>query len=114
MTMNELIQMTGSEEQANYALQILLGSVKPAMIRSAVRAELDRIQAEIDAMKAEGVIYSCNGYEHVSWNYADKLNGWDLTEEQQAAYDAARKKCAEADALLYRRNRTVSLIACRR
>ena len=113
MTKAELIKMTGSEEQANYALELLLKSVKPAMIRSAVRAELDRIQEEIEALKAEGIICYYNQTYHVNWGSADRLNGWDLTEEQQAAYDAAWRKCAAADALLYKRNRTESLIAYR-
>lgn len=112
MTMNELIKMTGSEEQANYAMKILLGSVKPALVRSAIRAELDRIQKEIDMLKEEGVICYYNGHYHVNW-YCDDLRGWDMTEEQQAAYDAARRKCEQADALLYTRNRTQSLIAYR-
>jgi len=112
MTMNELIKMTGSEEQANYALKILLGSVKPAFVRSAIRAELDRIQKEIDALKAEGVICYYNSTYHVNW-YCEDLRGWDMTEEQQEAYNTARRKCEEADALLYTRNRTESLISYR-
>ena len=108
MTMNELIKMTGSEEQANYALRILLKNVKPAMIRSVIRAELDSIQDEIDTMVNDGIIYYCNGSAHVNWGYCEHL-----TDGQEVAYNVARAKCAEADALIYKKNRTESLLAVR-
>lgn len=113
MTMQELITMTGSEEQADYALRVLLAHVKPAMIHAAVKAELDGINREIKALEAEGYAYTCNGMQHANWRKAEELNGWTLTPDQQAAYDAAIAKCQQVEHLLYRRNRTTDLIAYR-
>lgn len=114
MTKQELVKMTGSEEQAEYAMEILLKHIKPDMIRLAVKAELDSINKEIEVLKDEGYAVTCNGHESVCWSKAEKLNGWDLSPEQQAAYDAAYDKCVQVDRLLYRRNRTTDLIAYRR
>lgn len=111
MTKQELIEMTGSEEQADYAMQILLKHIKPAFIRAAINAEINSINKEIEALKEEGYAYSGNGYDHASWSKAESLNGWNLTPEQQAAYDAARAKCQQVEHLLYTRNRTTSMIA---
>jgi len=113
MTMQELITMTGSQDQADFALHILLKHVKPAMIHAAVKAELDTINREIKALEAEGYIYTCNGMQHVCWRKAEELNRWEFTPEQQAAYDAACAKCSRAEYLLYLRNRTTDLIAYR-
>ena len=113
MTREELVKMTGSEEQADYALSILLKHIKPAFIRSAIHAELQSIETEIQELRDKGIVYSCNGYDHVSWGHADKLNGLFLTPEQQAAYDAAYAECQQADRIIYTRNRTASLTAYR-
>ena len=37
MTKQELIEMTGSEEQANYTVQIILKQLKPEFVRQCVR-----------------------------------------------------------------------------
>ena len=113
MTKIELIQMTGSEEQATYAMHILLNNVKPEFVRMAIKAELASINNEIVGLEAEGYICRANGDYHVNWCKAEHLNGWHLTAEQEAAYEAAYAKCQQADHLLYRRNRTASLLAVR-
>ena len=44
MTKQELIKMTGSEEQADYAMEILLRNCKKAFVRMAIQAELNEIK----------------------------------------------------------------------
>ncbi|MGN0999734.1 MAG: hypothetical protein ACI4PO_09300 [Faecousia sp.] len=111
MTINEMTERFGSEENADYVTGILIKNVKPDFIRLALRAEVAEIEAELKTMEQDGWIYSCNGTRHVNWAKADKLNGWNLPPEQEAAYDEARKKCNDASALLYRLNRTTSMLA---
>ena len=43
MTNQELIKMTGTEEQATYAMEILLKNCKEAFVRMAIQAELNEI-----------------------------------------------------------------------
>ena len=119
MTKQELIKMTGSEEQAAYAMEILLKNCKKAFVEMAIRAKLGEIEREVKAFEEEGILYKCNGSYHVSWCAVNRVYGdepgaaWHATAEQQAEADAIEKRCCEASALLYRRNRTIALIAVR-
>lgn len=113
MTRKELIEMCGSEEQANLAIDILLKDVKPALVVSSIRAEIAEAEAQIKEYKDSGFIHTCNGMEHVAWSKAEELNGYHLSEEQERQYNDACDKCNEAEALLCRRNRLVSMIAVR-
>lgn len=111
MTMQELVNMVGSNEQADYAMEIILKSLKPNFVKSVVQAEIESIGRQIQSMKDEGFIVTTNGHDSVNWGKAESLNGWNLSEEQQAAYDDARKKCEHCCDLLYKRNRTVNLVS---
>lgn len=119
MTKQELIEMTGSEEQAAYAMEILLKNCKESFVRMAIKAELAEIDEQIAAFKEAGIIASANGFDRVNWGAADAPFGtepgafWTATEEQKAQAEAIEAKCHEADSLLYKRNRTVNLIAVR-
>ena len=110
MTKQELTKMTGSEEQAAYAMEILLKNCKKAFVEMAIRAELNEIEREVKAFEEEGILYKCNSSYHVNWGAAYKVFGdepgaaWHATAKQQAEADAIEKRCYEANALLYRRN----------
>lgn len=113
MTREELVKMTGSEEQADYALELVLKQVTQSFVTSCVKAEENALEAQIKAELEAGYIWKNNGSYAVSWSKAMELNGWNLTEEQQRAYDEASDRCSYCDVLLYRLNRTVSLRAIR-
>ena len=113
MTKQELINMVGNEDQASYTMDLVLKNLQPAFIKSVVSLELKEINQEIQTMKDAGFIVTRNGHDSVNWGMAERLNGWNLSEEQQAAYDAARSKCEVCSSLLYRKNRTTSLLAIR-
>ena len=119
MTKQELIKMTGSEEQADYAMEILLRNCKKAFVRMAIQAELDEIEREVKDFEEEGILVKCNSSYHVNWGAAYKVFGdepgaaWHATEEQKAESEAIENRCRDASALLYRRNRTIALIAVR-
>ena len=51
MTKQELIKMTGSEEQAAYAMEILLRNCKKDFVRLAIQAELNKIESQIDLQR---------------------------------------------------------------
>ena len=119
MTKQELTKMTGSEEQAAYAMEILLKNCKQGFLEMAIRAELNEIDKEIKALEEEGILSNYNSTWHVNWAAPHRVFGdepgaaWHATKEQQDKADAIEKRCCEANALLYRRNRTVSLLAVR-
>lgn len=43
MNKEELIKMTGSEEQANYAMEILLNKVKRNFVESIIKLEIKEV-----------------------------------------------------------------------
>lgn len=113
MTREELTEMTGSAEQADFAIQILLKQVQPDFIRYAARAEAAEINSELKDLERSGWIYNNNGTRHVNWFKAQKLNGFNMTKEQEDAYMEAWCKCCNAGALIIRYNRVMSLLAVR-
>lgn len=119
MTKQELIEKTGSDEQAEYAISILLKNCKEPFLRMAINAELDEINEQIEALKNDGIIVSANQTDRVNWGAADAPFGnepgafWHATKEQKEQSEAIEARCNEAAALLYRRNRTTSLLAVR-
>ena len=119
MTKQELIKMTGSEEQAAYAMEILLKNCKKAFVRMAIQVELDKIEKEVKAFEEEGILSRYNSTWHVNWAAPHRVFGdepgaaWHATEEQKAESEAIENRCRDASALLYRRNRTISLLAVR-
>lgn len=114
MTRNELTAMTGSTEQTDFAIELLLKHIQPDFIRSVVKAEAAEIEAELKELEAQGYALQRNGGWHANWGKAEELNGWNLTPEQEAAYDAASDACGTVEALTYRLNRVTSLTAVRR
>lgn len=119
MTKQELIEKTGSEEQAEYAISILLKNCKKDFIEMAIKAELAEINEQIEALKNDGIIVSANKTDRVNWGAVDEPIGnepgafWHATEEQKAQAEAIEARCREAEHLLYKRNRTTSLLAVR-
>ena len=119
MTKQELIKMTGSEEQADFAMEILLRNCKKAFVRMAIQAELNEIEKEVKAFEADGILIKSNGSYSVNWGAAYRVYGdepgaaWHATKEQKDESEAIEKRCYDANALLYRRNRTISLLAVR-
>lgn len=119
MTKQELIKMTGSEEQAAYAMEILLRNCKKDFVTMAIRAELNKIDSQIEAFKQEGIIYEANHSYSVDWDAPERVYGnepgayWNATAEQKADAERLEKRCMEASTILYTRNRTVDLIAVR-
>ena len=117
MTRQELINMTGSEEQADYAIEILLKNCKKAFVQMAIRAELKEIEGRIKTFN--DVVYESNGILKVNWDAPKKVYGnepgafWNATDEQKAEAEAIEKRCYEAESLLYTRNRTISLLCVR-
>ena len=114
MTRKELTAMTGTVEQTDFAIEILLKHIKPDFIRSVVKAEAAEIEAELRALAMEGWACWRNGGWHANWGKAEKLNGFNLSPEQEAAYDAAWEACSRVEALTYQLNRVTSLTAVRR
>lgn len=119
MTKQELIEMTGSQEQAAYAMEILLRNCKESFVKMAIQAELNKINGQIETFKEEGIIYEANHSYSVDWGAPVRVFGnepgayWNATAEQKEEAERLEERCREAETLLYTRNRTVDLIAVR-
>lgn len=113
MTRKEIIEMCGSEEQANFAIEILLKDIKPAFIRSCIEAEIKETKKKIDEYERSGFIYNSNSSYGVDWGKPNEFLSLDMSEDEERLYKEARDKCNEADILLYRKNRLTSLITVR-
>lgn len=100
MTKQELIEMTGSEEQATFAMEIILKNCKKEFAQMAIKGEVEEINEQIKAFKGDGYIVESNGMEVVNWVH---FNDDGMTDE----------KCFEADGLLYRKNRLIDILAVR-
>ena len=111
MTREELDAITGSTAQTDLVIDLLLKQVKPAFIRSIVRAEAVEVNKQLLTLTKEGWACWTNGHIDANWGQAEKLNGLRLTPEQEAAYEAAADKCCEVERLSYYRNRLTSLEA---
>lgn len=114
MTRKELTAMTGTVEQTDFAIELLLKHIKPDFICSVVKAEAAEIEAELKELEAQGWARRIRGSWSAEWAKAAKLNGYNLTEEQEDAYNAAWFKCSDVEKLAYQLNRVVSLTAVRR
>lgn len=96
MTKAELIKILGNEEQANFAMEIILNQVNEKFVRTAINIELEKIKTEIAVLEEKNIIYTVNGIKKVNWNP-------NIDRDEQNA----------ANALLYVRNRLVSMLSVR-
>lgn len=119
MTREELLTMCGSNDQADYAAQLVLKHINPDFVERCCAAELAEIQEEIDRLVGEGIICQVNGSYQVDWCVPERVYGdepgaaWKATEEQDAEHDRLQELCVTAQTVLWRRNRTIDLIAVR-
>ena len=67
----------------------------------------------------DGILYEANHSFSVNWGKPHEVFGdepgafWSATEEQKQEAEKIEERCRDAEALLYRRNRTIDLIAVR-
>ena len=115
MTRQEILKMTGNEEQATFAIDILLNQIQPDFVKMAIRAEIKAVEAQIANAEKDGLIVKTNGIYAVNRRKEyEPLNGetvWNATDEQIKEMETIRDKLDKADILLYRRNRIISLTA---
>ncbi len=101
MTREDLTIMTGSEEQTDFAIKYILGSIKPEFVRAVVRARLGEIQTRINELSNLGEV-------------AVYRNGtWGASYGSVASGEATEDEYYEVGALLYEKNRLTSIIAVR-
>lgn len=96
MTKAELIEMVGTEEQADYVMEIILGQVKKDFVKSVIKSKLADTESKMIELETEGFIYTNNGTKKVDWNPSKD-----------------REKQNEANSLIYIRNRLTSMLAYR-
>lgn len=115
MNKQELLKMTGNEEQFELTLEILLNQIKPEFVIMSIKAELSDIEEQLKNAEKENLIVKTNGVLSVNWKKEyEPLNGdtvWKATDEQKNEMNIIREKLHKVDSLIYRRNRVLSLIS---
>ena len=96
MTKSELIEMVGTEEKADYVMEIILSQVKKDFVKSAIKSKLAETENKMMELETEGYIYNANGIKKVDWNPNKDSN-----------------KQYEANSLIYIKNRLTSMLAYR-
>lgn len=110
MTKSKLIQMVGGPATADSVLEAVLEQVTEDFVLAAVMAKLDRVNAEVKVMEAEGYIECFDGSYEVNWSKLKRPRGRDRTEATEAAYRRAYYKCVDANTLLLKKGNTEHVI----
>lgn len=100
MTRESLILMVGDEDKANAAIDLILDSIKEGFVETVVHTKIKQIKERIAELENDGYLYTVNGSLHADWGKAKQLDGWNLSEEQQANYNVACNRCRSAENLL--------------
>lgn len=96
MTKAELVEMVGTEEQADYVMEIILHHVEKDFVKNAIKSKLAETENKIKELETEEIIYNSNGIKKVNWN---------PNKDSDKQY--------EASALIYIKNRLTSMLVCR-
>ncbi len=96
MTKKELVEMVGTEEQADYAMEIILSQVKKDFVKRAIEGKISEVENRMNELEVEDIIYTANGFKKVNWNPNKDSN-----------------KQYEANSLIYTLNRLTSMLAVR-
>lgn len=94
MTREELIQITGSEEAANDAIDAVLACVKPAFVQSAMKLygkrKGKRFNPELNEKyrdKKGGMLYKCVGYDGNDPILMNMVSCWTFVARDLVRYD---------------------------
>lgn len=68
MTKAELMWMFGTEGQADYVIDIILGQVNKDFVKSAIESKLSETEKRMKELEEEGVIYTNYGTKNVRWD----------------------------------------------
>lgn len=105
MTKQELIEMMGDEDRADWAMDLVLESVKPALVRTLI--ELKRKEAERTYNEQMKSGYYAAG-EKALKSLPEDFNYWNATPEQEATYqiweDRRREESSDRSAVTFLRN----------
>ena len=94
MKKEDLVIMTGSEEEADFLVTLLLDSVKLPFVLSVVHGKIKDVENSLDLLKEEGIVYWANGGYSINW-----------------APDNNKDKCYDAQGLLCDLSRLKGLIS---
>ena len=97
MTKAELMWMFGTEGQADYVIDIILGQVNKDFVKSAIESNLLETENRMKELEEEGIIYT---------NYDTKNVRWDVSKTGDE-----RDKQFEAHSLLSLSLRLTTLLA---
>ena len=105
MTKQELIEMMGNEDRADWAMTLVLESIKPALVRTAIELKLKEAERTYEEKKRSG--YYAAG-EDALRSLPEDFNYWHATPEQAAASqiweDRQREESSDRMTLTFLRN----------
>lgn len=105
MTKQELIQMMGNEDRADWAINLILDSIKPALVRAAIEQKLKKAEQEYKDREKSG--YYAEGEKALA-SLPEDFNYWHATPEQAATYqiweDRKREEASDRMTVTFLRN----------
>lgn len=105
MTKQELIDMMGNEDRAGWAMNLVLESVKPGLVRTLIKLKLDEAEKIYNDRKESG--YYEEGDKALS-SLPEDFNLWNATPEQEALYkiweDLGHEESADRMTVTFLRN----------
>ncbi|MCD7866810.1 MAG: hypothetical protein LUG62_01115 [Clostridiales bacterium] len=102
MTREDLAKMVG-EDNADYAVDIILKNLQPGFIKSVLRSEKNDVEHQLKELEDDGFAYRANGECHVNWS----KETYDDTSE---AMEISRKLYS-VNGLVYEKNRLACMMA---
>lgn len=110
MTRKELVEISGSEELADFAVQVLVSNANRDSFIKAMGDEFDRQEDLIIDFAVDGYLHGSKGIVTVRWEKADSLpHGDEATEEENKLYEEELRKCQEACAAIQKKKIVSSL-----
>lgn len=105
MTKQELIEMMGNEDRADWAIDLVLASIKPALVRTLIELKLKEAERTYKERTESG--YYAEGEKALA-SLPEDFNYWHATPEQEAVYriweDRRREESSDRSAVTFLRN----------
>ncbi|MCD8013278.1 MAG: hypothetical protein LUG99_08900 [Lachnospiraceae bacterium] len=105
MTREELTKQVGGEENAEYAMNLILKNIEPGFIRAILRSEKSAVEYQLKELEAEGFACMVNGSYHTDWG----RESYDDTPEATEI----NSKLSSVEGLIYENNRLAVMMAVR-
>ncbi len=93
MTREDMIELMGNEDRADWAIDLVLASIKPEFVRAAIRVKREAAERLVKEREQGG--YYAEGRKALD-SLPEGFNLWNATPEQEAIYQIWEDRQREA------------------